>query len=178
MLFFSLNFYFDVCSFIVCYRSKPQLVFWLNFDCLSSLFSDGTIYELLCSFFFRWFPKKDFSTRKLQPSNNLFFIERNYLKKQAQEKIFFSPIIFLLLDTFTQYNFKMPTSYFFQSLETFFFLLSTFFFVEFLWSSVGKIFLFIYLLSDKCKFNDLKFKSLFVFLFFSMKTNSIITTMT
>lgn len=47
---------------------------------------------------------------KLQSINNLFYAERKLLENQHKKKSFFSPIIFLLLNTFTQYNFKMPTS--------------------------------------------------------------------
>lgn len=49
---------------------------------------------------------KIFHSRGFEASTISFFTW-----KRAQEKIFFfSPIIFLLLSTFTKYNFKMPTS--------------------------------------------------------------------
>lgn len=61
---------------------------------------------------FLYFQKRAFPLHS--DINNLFFHWTQTTWKPAQEKNLFSPIIFLLLDTFTQYNFKMPTSYFFQ----------------------------------------------------------------
>lgn len=103
---------------------------------------------------------KIFHSRGFEASTISFFTW-----KRAQEKIFFfSPIIFLLLGTFTKYNFKMPTS-------------EHFFFSIFFSSShqtfpssvllVREISFFSIFFDDKCKLADLGFKWTFFSSFFS-----------
>lgn len=103
-------------------HEKPFGQCWCSFrrNCLS----DG-LRRLLMSCCFVW----NSFFHSIPPSTISFFFWFHWTqttRKQAQKKRrknLFSPIIFLLLDTFTQYNFKMPTSYFLTSV---FFLLSTF----------------------------------------------------
>lgn len=95
------------------HKKSLKTLNWFLIEFRLFLFSDGTIYDLLLR-------PKSFPLNST--INNLFFHWTQTTWKQAQErkKIFFSPIIFLLLNTFTQYNFKMPTSYFlYSNLEVF-----------------------------------------------------------
>lgn len=86
------------------------------------------------------FDQKSFYTQSQIPPSTISCNKRKLLGKQAPEskKRFFSPIIFLLLDTFTQYNFKMPTSYFLPCASAWNFFYSSFHCFIFLFNSRWK----------------------------------------